>query len=94
MCAVCAERDQGKRLNIEKGDHIGYMIPAVLTPERDTFWGYTSVPFEDIQKWYDMQTFLDDRREIEFLRAARRKAAAEANYWVCEELKKRGIKTG
>jgi hypothetical protein len=50
MCRACAERDQGKQLQIGC-DQIGWMIPAVPTEEGYSFWGYTSVPDAGVEWW-------------------------------------------
>lgn len=50
-CRSCSEKDQDKVL-APGTDQIGWRIPAVPTGDRDTFWGYTSVP-DDGVKWWD-----------------------------------------
>jgi hypothetical protein len=37
-------------------DQIGWMVPAVPTPDGDTFWGYTSVPLEGVLWWKALPT--------------------------------------
>lgn len=59
MCADCTEDDQGREIDLSKGDQCGWMIPAVPTAENDTYWGYSSVPIELITWW----KALPDRRE-------------------------------
>lgn len=51
-CKACALKSQAKHIDEQlRGDQIGYLVPAVPTYERDTFWGYTSVPPEDVAWW-------------------------------------------
>lgn len=52
-CVRCAEKDQNRRLDLgrEGSDQIGWLIPAVPTPDGDSFWGYTSVPLADVEWW-------------------------------------------
>lgn len=39
------------------GDQIGWMVPAVpVKGEPGAFWGYTSVPDEDVNWWLDLPT--------------------------------------
>lgn len=59
LCCNCAERDQNRKCNLDsdermKHDQIGWLVPAVPTPEWDTFWGYTSVPDDGVQWWYNL----------------------------------------
>lgn len=59
-CADCAEarypesHKPGERSEwaLERGDTIGWLVPAVPTAEGDTFWGYTSVPDEGVAWWW------------------------------------------
>ncbi len=62
MCASCAapgvEVDAEGRCESEHGrtDQIGsWMVPAV--PVGDTFWGYTSVPSQDVEWWRALPTY-------------------------------------
>lgn len=50
-CAPCTEKDQGRVIDLSKGDQCGWMIPAVPTNDNETFWGYTSVPPDRVQWW-------------------------------------------
>lgn len=54
LCANCSEKDQGKKLKLEKGgsDQIGWLVPAIPTEDGETYWGYTSVP-DDGCDWWD-----------------------------------------
>jgi hypothetical protein len=60
--------DAGTRPNGRGGrtDQIGSYIPAVPTPDGEGFWGYTSVPDVDIEKWRAMRTLpvAEDRRRV------------------------------
>lgn len=62
LCGPCALADQKKPGPIDaegyvsddklgKIDQIGWLVPAVPTEDRETFWGYTSVP-EDRVRWW------------------------------------------
>lgn len=63
LCAPCCGADQEKDItgidadgripveHIGKTDQIGWMVPAVPTEERDTYWGYTSVPLAGCEWW-------------------------------------------
>lgn len=37
-------------------DSIGFCVPAVPTPEGDTYWGYTSVPPDGVTWWRRLPT--------------------------------------
>ena len=50
------------------GDQLGGLVPAVPTPEGDTFWGYTSVPTEDVLWWYTLPTYATHVHELRCLR--------------------------
>lgn len=63
LCVECAVKTEGKnyiigedgRRESEHGgmtDQIGWLVPAVLTAEGDTFWGYTSVPQDRCDWWH------------------------------------------
>ena len=54
LCLPCGELDQKMQSELEKGgtDAIGWLVPAVPTEDRETFWGYTSVP-QDGCDWWD-----------------------------------------
>lgn len=59
LCADCGEKRYAKSHEGKKspwaegtGDQLGWFVPAVLTAEGDTFWGYTSVP-QDRWEWWD-----------------------------------------
>jgi hypothetical protein len=60
MCCICACKDQkqdySKRDKEGKGgkynsDQIGGLVPAVPTEDKETYWGYTSVP-QDLCVWW------------------------------------------
>jgi hypothetical protein len=55
------------------GDQIGGLVPAVPTPDGDTFWGYSSVPDEDVLWWYGLPTYHDADRELRCLKQLIRK---------------------
>lgn len=63
-CASCACEEQKKIDDIDqKGrsiarqtDQIGSLVPAVPTEDGTTFWGYTSVPQEGCEWWYNLPT--------------------------------------
>lgn len=46
------------------GDQLGGLVPAVPTPAGETFWGYSSVPDEDVLWWYAMPTYQDRALEL------------------------------
>lgn len=50
-CARCAEKNQKKTLDLLRSDQIGWLIPAVPTPNKESFWGYTSIPQKDVEWW-------------------------------------------
>lgn len=50
------------------GDQLGGLVPAVPTAEGDTFWGYSSVPDEEVEWWLALPTYRDDAREVRCLR--------------------------
>ena len=51
FCFDCAHLDQEKEPNAES-DQIGWLVPAVLTPDGDTFWSYSAVPGAGCRWWY------------------------------------------
>lgn len=62
LCAKCAapgdEVDESGTIEREYGktDQISsYLVPAV--PVGDTFWGYTSVPSQDLEWWQKLPTY-------------------------------------
>ncbi len=55
-CRACAQHDQETVLD---GDQIGWLVPAVPAPG-DTFWGYTSVPDEDVRWWKALPALAPD----------------------------------
>lgn len=58
------------------GDQLGGLVPAIPTSDGETFWGYTSVPTEDVLWWYGLPTYQDADRELRCLRQLIRKTAA------------------
>lgn len=61
LCAFCACEREGKDSENfladmwhGQGDQIGWMVPAVMTDDRESFWGYTSVPQAAVNAWYRM----------------------------------------
>ncbi len=69
LCVDCAGKDQkrdvsdvdaeGKVADPDLGmrcDQIGWLVPAVPTPDGETFWGYTSVPEEGVVWWKGLPT--------------------------------------
>lgn len=68
MCGPCALIDQEKKGPIDaegrvskKNDYlrtnqIGWLVPAVPTPD-GTFWGYSSVPPEGVKWWRDLPSY-------------------------------------
>lgn len=66
LCAECACKDQGKEntvgadgrreTDMGRTDQIGNLVPAVPWKEQDLFWGYTSVPQEDVDWWRALPT--------------------------------------
>lgn len=68
-CSECACKDQEKDYvpdergrheepHVGRSDQIGWLVPAVPTPENDTYWGYTSVPMEGVAWWCALPTRL------------------------------------
>ncbi len=68
LCVTCAGKEQKKDVStaddrgcitgeMGKTDQIGDRIPAVLTEENTTFWGYTSVPDAGVNYWKRLPTF-------------------------------------
>ncbi len=55
------------------GDQLGGLVPAIPTPDGETFWGYTSVPNEDILWWYALPTYQNRALELRCLRQLIRK---------------------
>lgn len=64
-CAPCAGKKENRDVSgitpdgfIESRwgptDQIGGMMPAALTAEGDTFWGYTSVPPDRVKWWREL----------------------------------------
>lgn len=71
LCAVCAGQREGDDvLEIDadgyrpgaygRTDQIGSMVPAVITIEGDTFWGYTSVPPDRVSWWRALPSIPSD----------------------------------
>lgn len=67
MCVDCAGKDRNvdvSSVNAEgyidsrygKTDQIDGLVPAVPTIEKDTFWGYTSVPPDRVKWWRELPT--------------------------------------
>lgn len=69
LCGKCAMEREGKTgrgpdldgriyspTTENMTDQIGWMVPAVPTPDGDTFWGYTSVPLEGVLWWKALPT--------------------------------------
>ena len=58
FCLKCACHNQKKTLKTmsERTDKIGSLIPAVPTENGDTFWGYSSVPQDGCEWWYNLPT--------------------------------------
>jgi hypothetical protein len=44
-------------------DTIGWLVPAALTVEMDTFWGYTSVPQDRCEWWYNLPYFPKEKKK-------------------------------
>jgi hypothetical protein len=71
FCVVCAAESQNKNIDdIDKDgrrslgegmmgrtDQIGWLVPAVPTPDGETFWGYSSVPEDGVKWWREQPTF-------------------------------------
>lgn len=66
LCAGCACRDKGientigadgkRETDMGRTDQIGSLVPAVPCDEGETFWGYSSVPQEDVDWWKSLLT--------------------------------------
>jgi hypothetical protein len=65
--------DTDGRFMFRGGDQLGGLVPAVPTPEGDTFWGYSSVPNEDVLWWYALPTYQGHALELRCLRQLLRK---------------------
>jgi hypothetical protein len=50
-CMDCTEKKEGKPCRLPGTDQIGWSIPAVPTPDGETYWGYTSVPDAGCRWW-------------------------------------------
>ena len=69
MCGPCALVDQKQQGPIDAGgyvydksihqhcDQIGWLVPAVPTPDGETFWGYSSVPPEGVAWWRALPSY-------------------------------------
>jgi len=55
-CAIKAGKKEGYDAS---SDSIGWRVPAVLTAEGDTFWGYSSVPEDRVAWWYGLPVALE-----------------------------------
>jgi hypothetical protein len=65
-CACCAMDSQKKEGEVDQNglrkseygttDQIGWRVPAIPTPEGESFWGYTSVPTEGCEWWRKLPT--------------------------------------
>lgn len=68
-CGPCALADQKQEGPIDAGgfvydkdihqrcDQIGELVPAVPTPDGETFWGYSSVPPEGVAWWRNLPSY-------------------------------------
>jgi hypothetical protein len=61
LCMRCCESKQARKLD---GVWIGNRCPAVLTAERDTFWGFTSVPEDRLLWWMNLADVIPMGRSI------------------------------
>jgi hypothetical protein len=50
------------QVNGERGDQIGWRIPAVPTANGETYWGYSSVPDEGVEWWLRLPLRLGDAK--------------------------------
>lgn len=50
FCGACAEKDQGKTIDLSVSDQCRWLVPAVPTLD-GSWWGYTSVPAEGCAWW-------------------------------------------
>jgi DNA-directed RNA polymerase subunit RPC12/RpoP len=69
VCGPCALADQKQEGPIDAGgfvydkdihqhcDQIGWLVPAVPTPDGETFWGYSSVPPEGVAWWRNLPSY-------------------------------------
>lgn len=62
-CRACAIVHSGKpEDHVFAGDSIGWQVPAVPTPDGETFWGYTSVPLAAVKWWQALPESKDQSR--------------------------------
>ena len=63
LCGPCALSNQKKSGSIDADgcindcDQIGWLVPAVPTPDGETFWGYSSVPPEGVAWWRNLPSY-------------------------------------
>lgn len=60
--------DDDGAFTFRNGDQLGGLVPAVPTAEGNTFWGYSSVPDEEVEWWHALPTYRDDARDARCLR--------------------------
>lgn len=90
LCAACIEKQAGEKLD-PADPATGGLVPAVLTKDGTTFWGYTSAPFTACERWWALRTYEDPAREIEWLQGIRAHLAMRENLSCVAELAERGI---
>lgn len=60
LCHDCSTYEQDHAVagseTTPDSDAIGWRVPAILTEEGDTFWGYTSVPQDGVDWWRQLPT--------------------------------------
>lgn len=62
-CGPCALADQKQKGPIDTDgcinncDQIGWLVPAVPTPDGETFWDYTLVPPEGVAWWRNLPSY-------------------------------------
>lgn len=83
-CAVCSERDQADEIKRYANLHqpgdptIGNLVPARRDPEDHHWWGHSG---GDVEWWYRMPQYKDEKREAELLRRERDEFLHERDHW-------------
>ena len=46
--------DKSYKYETGKCDQIGWFVPAIPTEDEESFWGYTSVPQDGVEWWWNL----------------------------------------